>query len=69
MTTSTVTAANSTTRRPAWYEHHDELLAFARHMVEADDWDAQALLAYLEKPWKWTPERNVWVAQTGGADK
>lgn len=45
---------------PKWYEDHSELVAFGRHMVDADGWDAKALLEYLEKPWKWTVERDEW---------
>jgi hypothetical protein len=51
-----------------WYVVHDELVAFARHMVETEDWDAKDLIAYLEKPWKWTPEREAWVGLPNSVD-
>lgn len=46
-----------------WYESHAELLAFARVLVATyDDWAAIEILHYLEKPWKWSPERDAWDA-------
>lgn len=46
---------------PEWYEDHVELVAYARHMVDAGEWNINNLMEYLEKPWKWTDERDEWV--------
>lgn len=46
-----------------WYESHDDVVAYARHLVEVELWDATQLLHYLEKPWKWTQERDDWAAK------
>jgi hypothetical protein len=52
-----------------WYESHDEITAYARHLVEVELWDAKQLLEYLEKPWKWTAERDDWASgQTGSKE-
>lgn len=48
--------------KPDWFESHDELLAFARALVAGVMWSADELLAYLEKPWKWTEEHAAWIA-------
>jgi hypothetical protein len=47
--------------RDDWYEDRDELVDFARHMVDADEWNENNLMEYLEKPWKWTDERDAWM--------
>ncbi len=52
-----------------WYESHVNVMLFARHMVDEYAWDVADLLSFLEKPWKWTPERDVWVGQTGSATR
>lgn len=45
-----------------WFEDHDEVLAFARVLVEADGFTSQAdLLYFFEKPWKWTADRDAWI--------
>jgi len=33
---------------------------FLRHLVNDEDFDAEALLHVVEKPWKWTPEFVAW---------
>lgn len=55
-----MTAAEHT---PGWFESYDEVVLFARVLVATFDWDADNLLSYLEKPWKWTPEHADWCAE------
>jgi hypothetical protein len=51
-----------------WCEDQDEVLAFARVMVEGDTFATQTdLLYYFEKPWKWTEDRDAWI-QAGEPD-
>jgi len=46
----------------SWFDDHDEVMAFARVMVEGDAFPEQTdLLYYFEKPWKWTKERDEWI--------
>lgn len=42
------------------FDMYNAVVAFGRHMVDAEGWNARALLEYLEKPWKWTEERAAW---------
>jgi len=45
-----------------WFDDHDEVLAFARVMVEGDTFPTQTdLLYYFEKPWKWSDDRDAWI--------
>ena len=39
---------------------YQEVVAFARHLVEEKGWTAKELLGFLEKPWHWEPEYNEW---------
>lgn len=48
-----------------WFESRQELLAFARALDGCGAFDEDGipdLLYFLERPWKWTPEYNAWVA-------
>ena len=44
-----------------WYASLGEVAAFARAMVDAGEFDARDVCSYVEKPWKWTDERDHWV--------
>lgn len=47
-----------------WYLTRDELLAFATILTDAGEFpEAEDLLRFIEKPWKWTPEYEAWVRQ------
>jgi len=39
-----------------WYNNHENILTLARHLVEDLDYNAEELLAVLEKPWHWEGE-------------
>ncbi len=39
---------------------YDLLIAFAHHLYEDRNFDAEELLAVLEKPWKWQGEYDQW---------
>ena len=43
-----------------WCETYTEVVAFGRHLVEEEGFDAALLIAYLEKPWHWTAEYMEW---------
>lgn len=46
-----------------WIADRVEILTFAGILVRADWLDtAQEVLDYFEKPWKWTVERELWIA-------
>lgn len=50
-----------------WYEEREELLSFARVMKELGAFgcgadEADTVLYYIEKPWKWTEEHDDWVS-------
>lgn len=51
-----------------WYEDHNELVAFARHMVDEEGWDTKRLLEYLEKPWKWSDEHEAWLPSSADSE-
>ena len=44
-----------------WYSDYSNVLKLARHLVDVGD-DAQTLIYFLEKPWKWTPEWETLLA-------
>jgi hypothetical protein len=52
-----------------WWQDREELVAFARHMVDDEGWSTSDVLAYLERPWRWDPERTEWSAPTKGHAK
>ncbi len=39
-----------------WHETYDNVTALGRWLIEHRDYDHEALQAYYEKPWKWSPE-------------
>ncbi len=47
-----------------WFTDYEELLSFARVLEECGAFveDTKMLLTYFEKPWKWTPEHEKWIA-------
>jgi hypothetical protein len=45
-----------------WYEDHENVCAFLRWMVEDARADAALILEILEKPWKWSPEYDEYLA-------
>ncbi len=48
---------------PEWYHDHAELSEVAAVLADVYAWECvEDVLRFLEKPWKWTPERNRWVA-------
>ena len=47
-----------------WHETYDNVVAFARHLVEDELWGTKELIWYLEKPWKWTDEYWAWMNVT-----
>jgi hypothetical protein len=46
-----------------WYENHATLVEFGRAMAKVDSWDANEVLDFMEKPWKWEPEFKDWNAR------
>jgi hypothetical protein len=46
-----------------WYENLAEVHAFAAALVAAGEMDVKDLLAMLDRPWRWTPEYERWVAK------
>lgn len=45
-----------------WYDDPDEVMAFARVMVEGDAFATPLdLLGYFVEPWKWTEDRDDWI--------
>jgi len=47
---------------PAWHEERGEVLAFARAMSAAHEFDGpDGVIYYFEKPWKWDREHDAWV--------
>jgi hypothetical protein len=45
-----------------WHENSIAVMALAGALVRADHFDtAEDLLYFLEKPWKYTPEHELWV--------
>ena len=46
-----------------WWEDRSYVTEFGRLLYEADILDiAPLIMDYFEKPWKWTPEHEAWVA-------
>ena len=46
-----------------WYDDLSELISFGRVMCEVDGWfDQKVAFDYVEKPYKWHPEHETWVA-------
>jgi len=42
---------------PEWYENQVDLLNFAKHLHDKDEFDdTDAVLYFFEKPWKWNEE-------------
>lgn len=42
---------------PEWYENQVDLLNFAKHLHDKDEFsDEDAVLYFFEKPWKWNEE-------------
>lgn len=53
----------ATETKAKWWETHTELVAFARVLVDSQGTlEAADVIRYLEKPWKWGPEYERWVA-------
>lgn len=45
-----------------WYVDHGEMLAFAHALHARGDFvDVEAALHYIEKPWKWDADHDLWV--------
>ena len=43
---------------------YDKLIAFARWLYQERNFDAEELLAMLEKPWNWQTEYDEWQDRT-----
>lgn len=43
-----------------WYMVYDHVVGLASWLVYERGLDAKELVAFLEKPWKWTPEWEEW---------
>lgn len=59
--------ATKDTKGTDWFHHSDNVLEFARilhaaHYFATDVDPVQLCLDYFEKPWKWTAERDAWIA-------
>lgn len=39
-----------------WHCCHDNLTTLARHLIDEEGYDAEQMLRFFEKPWKWTEE-------------
>ena len=39
-----------------WHETYDNVTALGRWLIAERDFDLEALQAYYEQPWHWTPE-------------
>lgn len=40
-----------------WYDNQIDLLTFAKHLHDKDEFDdVDAVLYFFEKPWKWNEE-------------
>lgn len=50
-------------------DQYDWLVAFARHLVEEEDWDSRQLLHFLEKPHKWGGEFAAWREAVARGEK
>jgi hypothetical protein len=51
------------TMEPRWYDSHDAIVEFASILIDAEQLDTpREVLRYFEKPWKWTPEYELWVS-------
>lgn len=46
----------------SWYADYDELTAFVRSVAKESGWTIDDLIGFLGSPWKWTAERDTWVA-------
>jgi hypothetical protein len=45
-----------------WYGNHDDVVSFARVLVDAEWLDTSGeVIDYFERPWKWSPEYGVWI--------
>lgn len=52
-----------------WHESHDNLCGLARWMESEDLWlNTGELVYFLEKPWKWTREFELWQLWQTQAD-
>lgn len=46
-----------------WFEKHDNLTAFASVLIDLGTFERpKDVLYFFEKPWKWEPEWERWVA-------
>jgi hypothetical protein len=51
-----------------WTTDHDEVIAFATHLVDSGEiTEVKDLLYFYEKPWKWAAEYEAWKAGCGSA--
>lgn len=48
----------------SWTEDYGLVTGFGKSLVEDQDFDAEELQAYYEKPWKFTPEFYAWQKET-----
>lgn len=42
-----------------WYEKYDNVVEFAAFLVSELGFNATQIIGFLEKPWKWSPERAL----------
>ena len=50
----------------SWCLDHAKFVEFARHLVKNEDYNAEALLDYVDSPYKWTSDRVAWLAKRCG---
>jgi hypothetical protein len=48
--------------REEWIERPGLVLLFGRILAAYYDWETRDVFYYFEKPWKWTPEYERWIA-------
>lgn len=45
-----------------WFEHNEEVCAFARALVNGDSIRGMDIVRFFETPWDYNEERAAWVA-------
>lgn len=53
---------NTIAKPSTWANDQSEILAVGKTLVAAGHFTTAAdMLAYLEKPWRWSAERHAWI--------
>jgi hypothetical protein len=52
--------------KPDWWASHDNLHDLALYLVTIEGYDAHDLLDVIERPWKWSNEWDLVIAQREG---